>query len=107
MSTERKIRPDCRLTFRRTAQAVKERYEASPIYPKMMAEYDHHSSQTAQEDIRLFKEAVSPEKHKTLPASSTLTISLPHQILACIIRQYQIIWGDKATLIITQGSTRI
>lgn len=100
--TERKIRPDCRFTFPRTAQAVKERYEASPIYPRMKAECDHHSSQTAQEDTRLFQEAVSAEKHKTLPGSSALTVSFPHQVLACIIRQYQIIWGDKATLFVTQ-----
>lgn len=105
--TERKIRPEFQRTFPRNAQAVRERYEASPIYPRMMAECGHHTSEMAKEDTRLFQEAVSTEKHKTLPGSSALTVSFGHQVWACIIRQYQILWGDKATLAITQVSTLI
>lgn len=105
--TERRIRPECQRTFPRNAQAVRERYEASPIYPRMMAECDNHASEKAKEDTRMFQEAVATEKHKTLPGSSALTVSFGHQVLACIIRQYQILWGDKATLAITQISTLI
>ncbi|SPO04637.1 probable ATP-binding cassette multidrug transport protein; ABC transporter [Cephalotrichum gorgonifer] len=105
--TERKVRPECQLSFPRTAQAVRERYQASPIYPRMMAELDHHSSPAAQEDTRLFKEAVSSEKHKTLSSSSALTVSFSQQITACIVRQYQILWGDKATVFITQFATLV
>jgi ATP-binding cassette subfamily G (WHITE) protein 2 (SNQ2) len=38
---------------------------------------------------------------------STLTTSFVSQVRACVVRQYQIIWGDKATFIIKQGATLV
>lgn len=103
--TERKILPQCEASFPRTADALRERYENSPIHEKMVAEYNFPTTAEAKEKTSHFKEGVSQEKHPRLPASSPLTASFAVQVKACIIRQYQIIWGDKATFFIKQIST--
>lgn len=36
-----------------------------------------------------------------------MTVSFGAQVQACVSRQYQIIWGDKATFIIKQSSTLV
>ena len=105
--TERKILPQCESSFPRSADALRERYENSSIYEKMVAEYDFPTTDAAKEKTSHFKEGVSQEKHPRLPASSPLTASFATQVKACIIRQYQIIWGDKATFLIKQISTLV
>jgi ABC-type multidrug transport system ATPase subunit len=102
--TERRIRPGCESTFPRTADAVKAEYEGSAIFPAMQAEYGYPTSPDAQENTRVFQQGVAAEKHK-LPESSPLTVSFPMQVKACVIRQYQIVWGDKATFIVKQVFT--
>lgn len=103
--TERKVRPECEATFPRTPSALKARYEDSPIFHRMRAEYDYPASEDARENTRLFQEAVAAEKHKQLPSSSPLTVSFPMQVKSCVLRQYQIVWGDKATFIVKQVFT--
>lgn len=105
--TERKIRPGTEDTFPRNSEHVRIRYEDSPIYEQMIGEYDFPASTVAKQDTDRFKEVVAAEKHKSLSAQSTLTVSLYSQVVAAIARQYQIIWGDKASLILTQASTLV
>ena len=103
--TERKIRPGHELTFPRDADTVKAEYEKSPIFPEMQAEYSYPSTDNAKENTLRFQQAVDAEKHRQLPKSSALTVSFADQVNACVIRQYQIVWGDKATLIVKQVFT--
>ncbi|WQF82776.1 Putative ABC transporter-like, ATP-binding domain, AAA+ ATPase domain, CDR ABC transporter [Colletotrichum destructivum] len=105
--TERAVRPGYEKTFPRNADALRAEYQKSDIYPRMVAEYDFPTKEDTKERTRLFKEGVAGEKHKQLPANSPLTTSFATQVKACVARQYQIIWGDKATFIITQVSTLI
>ncbi|KAF4872164.1 Protein SNQ2 [Colletotrichum siamense] len=105
--TERAIRPGFEKTFPRTATALRAEYEKSDIYPRMIAEYNFPTTEAAKEKTKLFEQGVANEKHKQLPANSALTTSFMTQVGACIQRQYQIIWGDKATFIITQVSTLV
>ena len=44
-------------------------------------------------------------QRSSIKASSPMTVSFYDQVKACVARQYQILWGDKATFIIKQGST--
>jgi ABC-type multidrug transport system permease subunit len=71
----------------------------------MTAEYDYPTTEEAHERTRTFKESIAYEKHPQLPKSSPLTISFVAQVNAAVRRQYQIIWGDKATFLIKQLST--
>lgn len=45
------------------------------------------------------------DKHKGVSNTSPLTLNFLQQVQACVVRQYQIIWSDKATFMIKQIST--
>ncbi|KAK3295231.1 brefeldin A resistance protein [Chaetomium fimeti] len=102
--TERRIQPGREVTFPRTADELKAQYEASTLYPRMREEYSYPKSDFARENTRAFREDVATEKHR-LPKDSALTVSFPMQVMACVVRQYQIVWGDKATFILKQAFT--
>jgi ABC-type multidrug transport system ATPase subunit len=105
--TERLIRGGYEHTFPRNASALLEEYKKSDIYPKMIAEYDFPETQRAKENTETFKEAVAHDKHPQLPKSSALTSSFETQVKAAVIRQYQILWGDKASFLIKQVSSLV
>ncbi|UNI23908.1 hypothetical protein JDV02_009700 [Purpureocillium takamizusanense] len=103
--TERKVRTELEHKFPRTAQAIRNEYENSPIRGRMQAEYDYPLTDEAKHKTELFREGISIEKDKRLPDKSPYTVGIMEQIKACVKRQYQILWGDKATFIIKQVST--
>jgi ATP-binding cassette, subfamily G (WHITE), member 2, SNQ2 len=103
--TERRIKPGFENKFPRTADEIRAGYERSPIKLLMENEYDYPNTEVAKRDTAEFKAAVAEEKHKSLPKQSPLTVSFYTQVKAAVIRQYQLLWGDKATFIIKQGST--
>lgn len=105
--TERAILPGYENRFPRTPDALRAEYEKSPIYQRMIAEYDYPTSPLSQERTKAFREGVKGEKHKSLPAKSSMTVGFVDQVKACVHRQYQILWGDKATFMIKQVSTII
>lgn len=106
--TEREIQPGHENSFPRTAGEIRTHYEASPIFQKMIQEEEEYpTTAAAKERTVAFQETVALEKHKSLNSSSVFTVSLYHQVLACIVRQYQIIWNDKATFTIQQVSSLI
>jgi ABC-type multidrug transport system permease subunit len=71
----------------------------------MEAQYGYPTTEIAKQETEDFKEGVQYEKHKSLPKKSPLTVSFVTQVKTCVTRQYQILWGDKATFIIKQAST--
>ena len=101
--TERKIHESHKSDFPKTANEIRAAYEKTEIKKKMEADYDYHSTDTAKSHTEDFIQAVQYDRHKSLPNSSQLTVSFIAQVNACIIRQSQIIWGDKATIIIQQA----
>lgn len=103
--TERQIREGHENKFPRDADTLRARYEESPTHAQMITEYDHHNSEETQKRTKLFQEGVASEKSHKLPAGSPNTVGFIEQVKACVSRQYQIIWGDKATFLITQVST--
>jgi ABC-type multidrug transport system permease subunit len=103
--TERQISPGHELTFPRNADMVKAEYEKSPIFPEMQAEYDYPLTEEATENTLLFQQGVEAEKHSQLSKSSPLTVSFGMQVKANVLRQYQIVWGDKVTFIVKQVFT--
>lgn len=71
----------------------------------MEAEYNYPTTDEAKSCTEDFRVGVQEEKHKSLPKKSPLTVSFTAQVKACVTRQYQILWGDKATFLIKQIST--
>ncbi|KAF5697499.1 ATPase, partial [Fusarium mundagurra] len=102
--TERQIHPDYQNRFPRTASALREEYENSPIYERMRPEYGYPTSSIANERTKSFKEGVRYLKDKKLPDTSPMTIGFIDQTKACIIRQYQMVLGNKPIFIIKQLS---
>ncbi|KAG0647786.1 abc multidrug transporter atrF [Hyphodiscus hymeniophilus] len=103
--TERVIKQGFEDRFLRNADDIRNVYEKSSIKAKMEADYDFPTTAIAKEQTEDFREGVDYEKNKGLPGKSPLTVSFTNQVRACVTRQYQIIWGDKATFIIKQAST--
>jgi ABC-type multidrug transport system ATPase subunit len=100
--TERMILPGFEGSFPQSHDELLAVYQKSTICQKMMIEYDYPTTPVAEKRTNAFKESVALEKDKQLPKDSPLTTSFPHQLKACVIRQYQIIWGEKSTFFIRQ-----
>ncbi|KAJ4245050.1 hypothetical protein NW762_014260 [Fusarium torreyae] len=106
--TERRIAPGYENTFPRDANGVRAAYDKSPIKAKMVEEGQRYpTSDKATENTAVFKEMVVREKQKGAAKNSPVTANFVTQVQAAIIRQYQIMWGDKATLFMKQGATLI
>ena len=105
--TERHVKEGYNNRFPRTAHEIRAHYLKSPIKAEMEKEYNYPETDIAKANTQDFQEAVQYDKHKSLPKNSALTTSFVSQVRACVIRQYQIIWGDKSTLIIKQSSTLV
>ncbi|KAH7053456.1 multidrug resistance protein CDR2 [Macrophomina phaseolina] len=103
--TERRITPGYENRFPRNADEVRAAYDRSSIKVKMIAEYNYPETEEAKQDTADFIEMTQRDKHKSLSKSSPLTTSFIAQVRACVIRQYQVLWGDKATIILKQVST--
>lgn len=105
--TERKITPEKMNSFPRSSDALRTEYLKSPVYKRMIAEYDYPDSQLAKANTENMQQGVAREKSNRLSDTSPLTVGFVDQIKACVTRQYQIVWGDKATFLIKQISTLI
>jgi ABC-type multidrug transport system ATPase subunit len=105
VASERKILKGFEESFPRTASDIRDRYTKSSIKAAMEAEYGYAATDQAKMLTEDFRLGVQHEKHKSLPKKSPLTVSFVTQVRAAITRQYQILWGDKASFIIKQAST--
>ncbi|KAJ5572353.1 hypothetical protein N7535_006013 [Penicillium sp. DV-2018c] len=105
--TERKILDGFENRFPRNAEELRTRYENSLIHANMIAEYSYPDSELARERTEEFKQGVAFETSKSLPKNSPFTVGFVDQVKICVQRQYQILWGDKATFIIKQVATLI
>jgi ABC-type multidrug transport system ATPase subunit len=105
--TERLIRPGYERKFPRNNDSILAEYQRSPISVQMLKDIEYPRTNVATNRTAAFQESIIQEKSPYLPASSTRTADFATQIKACVIRQYQVIWGDKATFLIKQISTLI
>lgn len=105
--TERQIRPGMKNQFPRTPDALRLRYQESPTFGQMTSELEFPATSEAVEKTKRFREGVARKKNPNLSSRSPFTVSFPMQVRTCIIRQYQIIWGDKPTFVIKQVSTLV
>ncbi|KAL4860632.1 hypothetical protein BDV12DRAFT_209006 [Aspergillus spectabilis] len=100
--TERKILPGFEGSFPKSHDEFLSVYQKSQICKDRMIEYDYPATPLAEERTNAFKESVAFEKDTSLPKGSPLTTGFLHQLKICVVRQYQIIWGEKSTFFIRQ-----
>ena len=105
--SERKIRSECEHSYPRTNLELREAYQRSTIKSQMDQQLNYHQTEAAKIFTQEFVEGVRLDQAPSLPKSSPNTVSFLEQTKACVIRQYQILWGDKATFFIKQGSTLV
>ncbi|KAL9029499.1 MAG: hypothetical protein Q9196_002269 [Gyalolechia fulgens] len=105
--TERQVRQGFEASFPRTADDIRAEYLRSNIRAMMEKEYSYPQSNEAVGNTAEFQAAVAYDKDNSLPKNSPLTVSFAKQVMACIVRQYQIVWGDKPTFIIKQVATLV
>lgn len=104
--TERLIVPGYEDKFPRTADEILAAYNRSSIKSKMLEECQSYPmTEEAAKNTVVFKKMVSREKHRGVSESSPVTANLITQVQAAVVRQYQLMWGDKSTLFMKQGAT--
>ncbi|KAK1237420.1 hypothetical protein MKX08_003045 [Trichoderma sp. CBMAI-0020] len=102
------VAPGYENTFPRTADEILAAYDQSLIKRSMLDECQSYPvSEEAAENTAVFIEMVAREKHKGVPNRSPVTADFLTQVKMAVIRQYQIMWGDKSTLFMKQGATVI
>ncbi|KAI1827147.1 ABC multidrug transporter [Xylaria intraflava] len=102
--TERRIEPGMENRYPRNAEELRSYYEATQLKREMALEYSYPDSVEAAEATKDFQEAVHFEKNPGLSKRSPLTVSFYTQVKSAVIRQYQLLWGNKSTFLVTQGS---
>ena len=105
--SERQIKSGFESCFPRNNLDLHQAYSQSPIKAAAYRELDYPNTDEAKTNTKAFIEAVAIDKSTKLRKSSPMTVSFLDQVKACVTRQYQIIWGDKSTFFIKQGSTLV
>jgi len=103
--SERQVHPDFENHFPRNHLELEQVYRKSPVGASMDQELGYPTTEEAKSNTKSFCHAIALDKSKHLPKSSPMTVSFVEQVKTCVTRQYQIIWGDRATFIIKQGSS--
>ncbi|KAJ5949763.1 hypothetical protein N7454_001347 [Penicillium verhagenii] len=105
--TERIVRLGWEEKVPNTPEEFESRYHNSPIYQAQLDAIESPEKLTYETDD--LKVAVSSEKRKQhLPREhSVYTSSLWDQIGSCVVRQFQIMWGDKFSLMVRVSSAII
>jgi ATP-binding cassette subfamily G (WHITE) protein 2 (SNQ2) len=90
--------------FPRNKDEILVAFQQSSFQKSMLGELEYPQSDDAVKNTTSFRAATTSEKARFLPKNSTVTTSFYAQIKAAVVRQYHIVWGDKATLIVKQAS---
>ncbi|KAJ5296249.1 uncharacterized protein N7443_007142 [Penicillium atrosanguineum] len=105
--TERIVRPGWEEKVPNTPEEFEALYHGSPVYTTQMDAMELPEKLSHETDD--LKIAVAAEKRKQhLPrAQSVYTAGLWKQVASCTVRQFQIMWGDKFSLIVKVASAII
>jgi ABC-type multidrug transport system ATPase subunit/ABC-type multidrug transport system permease subunit len=100
--SERRFRPDY-LGPRYTDQiSLAKAFRESPNYQKLLTDMDSYRDLTrAPTYLDSFCEEVDRVRSRLTPRNAIEPASIPRQIAICLIRYYQLLWGDWNTLLVT------
>lgn len=105
--TERKIASGRENDFPRTSEEIAAAYNQSKNKINMFQEAQSYpESKAARVDTMAFRDLVAQEKHKRF-RDSPVSASFFKQVQVATVRQYQLLWGDKSTMIIKQAATLV
>ena len=85
----------------KTAEELEQVFKNSDAYKQIyndVCSYEKRLQETEQEDTRRFQKSVAQSKSKTVSKKSPYTVSLVRQVMACVKREFWLLWGDKTSL---------
>ena len=97
----RQFQPGKEASTPKTAEELENIFRNSDDYKRILEDVDGYERQlqeTNQEATRRFQTTVAESKSKTVSKKSSYTVSLPRQVLACVQREFWLLWGDKTSL---------
>ncbi|KAJ5980057.1 ABC multidrug transporter atrF [Penicillium waksmanii] len=97
----RQFQPGCEASTPKTAEELERVFKNSSSYKYIsddVSSYEKRLEETEQEDTRRFQTTVAQSKSKTVSKKSPYTVSLARQVMACVKREFWLLWGDKTSL---------
>ncbi|PKY06821.1 pleiotropic drug resistance protein, ABC superfamily [Aspergillus campestris IBT 28561] len=97
----RQFQPGREASTPKTAEELEEVFRQSSEYKRIwneVCEYEQRLQDTNQEDTHRFQKSVAQSKSKTVSKNSSYTVSLPRQVMACVQREFWLLWGDRTSL---------
>ncbi|KAK5115244.1 hypothetical protein LTR62_001444 [Meristemomyces frigidus] len=98
---ERKFRPGHEASTPKGPIELEKAFLNSPHYQEVlqdMKEYETYLQQTNYEDAKRFENAVQEGKSKYVRKQTPYTVSFARQVMACVKREFWLIFGDTTTL---------
>ncbi|KAJ5669299.1 ABC multidrug transporter atrF [Penicillium macrosclerotiorum] len=97
----RQFQPGREASTPKTAEELEQVFKSSQAYKRISEDvfsYEKRLQDTEQEDTRRFETSVAQSKSKTVSKKSPYTVSLVRQVMACVKREFWLLWGDKTSL---------
>ncbi|CAI7621495.1 unnamed protein product [Penicillium manginii] len=85
----------------KTAEELEQVFKNSSSFKYIsddVSSYEKRLEETEREDTRRFQTTVAQSKSKTVSKKSPYTVSLARQVMACVKREFWLLWGDKTSL---------
>ncbi|ROV95974.1 hypothetical protein VMCG_07971 [Cytospora schulzeri] len=98
---ERQFREGCEASTPKTPEGLEQAFRQSRFQRLVeddIRSYEAHLHDTDHTDARDFEQAVREAKSKTVPESSSYTVSFVRQVIACTKREFWLLLGDRTTL---------
>ncbi|KAH1367078.1 hypothetical protein KXW98_000013 [Aspergillus fumigatus] len=97
----RQFQPGREASTPKTPEELEAVFRNSETYKTIcdeVASYEKKLQDTDQEDTRRFQKTVAQSKSRTVSKKSSYTVSFARQVLACVQREFWLLWGDKTSL---------
>jgi ATP-binding cassette subfamily G (WHITE) protein 2 (SNQ2) len=105
--TERRIAPGYENKFPRTSADIAATYNQSKNKITLLEECQSYpDSEAARVNTLVFQDLVAKEKHRGV-RDTAVSANFFKQVQIAVTRQYQLLWGDKSTVVIKQVATLV
>ena len=97
----RQFQPGREASTPKTAEELEAVFKRSDTYRKILQDvdnYERYLQDTNCGDTLQFQKTVAESKSKTVSKKSSYTVSFPRQVMACVQREFWLLWGDKTSL---------
>ncbi|KAJ6142049.1 hypothetical protein N7497_011148 [Penicillium chrysogenum] len=97
----REFQPGREASTPKTAEELENAFKNSLAHKRILEDvssYEKRLQDTQQEDTRRFQSTVAQSKSKSVSKKSPYTVSFVRQVMACVQREFWLLWGDRTSL---------